>query len=192
MQSSAQRVLSGPAAVKAFNRVRETEQRRDAWPYEWLCPSEAAKPVFQSAVIAAPAVNTQALVLEYTVPAGEQFALCGLVQLYSGAGYVPGDGDILWSVDVDSPLGVLSFQGFPLPGLGLIQIPLGGFVGTAGAGGVATPWEFRKPWILKQNAVLRSKVYLPDPNPVTGVNNAISAGSPNFLISVFSGFTWPS
>ena len=185
------RLVSGPEAVKAMDRARRLQDHRDQWPYEWLCPSAQAKPVFRTASIEAPAVNTLTEILAYAVPSGLQFALCGIIQVFSGAGYIPGDQDISWTLDTDSPIGIAAVEGNPLPGLNGIIIPLGGFVGTPALGGVAAPWMFQMPFILKPNQVLRSKAFLPTNNPVTGAPNGISAGSPNWFFSVFSGFTWP-
>jgi hypothetical protein len=188
---AAPRLVTGPEAVKQMHSRNQTEQRRDQWPYPWLCPPESAFPVFRQDVIVAPAVNALTEVLEYTVPSGFQFCLEAIVQMYSGSGYVPGDGDIQWTLDVDAPIGVASLEGFPLAGLNLIYTPLGGFTGTAAAGGIVSPWKFPKPFILKPNQVLRSKVFLPTLNPLSAAPNAISAGFPNLFISVFSGFTYP-
>jgi hypothetical protein len=181
---SSPQLVTGPEAIKAQDKIRRQQSRRDQWPYPWLCPSEEAKSVFVSGSILAPAVATLTEVLEYTVPSGMQFAFCGVIQSCQAAGYIPGDQDVLWTLDTDQPIGVPAPQGNPLPGLHLVPVPLGSL----------WPWayaQFEKPWILKPNQVLRSKVFLPTLNPLTGALNSISAGSPNLLVSVFSGFTWP-
>ena len=189
---NAPRLVTGPEAVKAQDKIRRQQSRRDQWPYPWLMPSEEAKEVFACGSVLAPAVNTLTEVLEYTVPSGMFFAFCGVIQNFFGSGYIPGDQDILWTLDTDQPIGTPAPQGNPLPGLNLIPVPLGAFTGTYGGGGFGVPWAFRKPWILKPNQVLRSKVLLPTNNPLSGAPNGISAGSPNLLVSVFQGFTWPA
>jgi hypothetical protein len=172
--------------------MNQEQSRRDAWPYPWLCPAEDAEPRSPSNSILAPALNTLAEVLAFVVPTGFQFALTGIVQVFAGAGYIPGDQDIFWVVDLDSPIGVASVEGDPLPDLNNIAIPLGGFMGAASLGGITAPWRFPKPHILKPNQVLRSKVFLPTLNPLTGALNGITPGTPNLFISVFEGFTWPA
>ncbi len=189
--ASQPRLVTGPEAVKQMDAADRIMGRRDSWPYPWIYPSEDAEPRNPSNSILCPALNTLTEILAFTVPTGFQFALTGIVQIYVGAGYIPGDQDILWVVDTDSPIGIASVEGNPLPDLNSLVIPLGGFVGTAAAGGITAPFRFRKPHILKPNQVLRSKCFLPTLNPLTGAPNSISPGTPNLFISVFEGFTWP-
>jgi hypothetical protein len=188
MQVDALRVVTGPEAVKAMHSVNQEQRRRDGWPYPWAFPPESAEPVFRVGSVVTPAYlsagGAETEVLRYDVPAGLQFALCGLVQIYVGAGFVPGSGDMYWTVDQDSPVGIIALMANPLPGLFQVPIPLGGFVGPNGAlGGIAAPWVFPKPFILKPETQLRSKV--------TTIQN-VSTGTANYCISVFSGFTWPA
>ena len=177
------RLVTGPEATRQMHALNEQSERRDAWPYPWLCPSRNAEPIPSFGSIAAPALNTLAEVLSYTVPTGFQFALVGIVQLYIGAGFIEGDSDILWTLDLDSPIGVASVEGDPLPGMNNVPVSLGSLAGL--------PWLFYKPFILKPNQVLRSKVFLPTLNPITGTPNNITPGAPNYFVSAFAGFTWP-
>ena len=182
--NQALRVVTGPEAVKAMFQTDQEQRRRDQWPFPWLFPPESAEPVFRVNSILAPALGTQVEVLEYSVPAGLQFAFCGIIQLYAGAGFNIGSPDILWTVDTDSPIGVPAIMANPLPGLDQISLPLGGFMGPSGfLGGLAAPWRFEKPFILKPETELRSKA--------TPVQN-VSVGDPNYFVTVFTGFTWPS
>jgi len=177
------RVVTGPEAVKQMHALHQIERNRDQWPYPWLCPPESAEPVFRYGSIAAPAFGgaNQVEVLKYSVPAGLQFALCGLLQIYVGAGFVPGRGDILWTVDLDSPVGVTALQGNPLAGLYQISTSLPPMLSQNGV--AWPPMRFEKPFILKPETDLRSKA--------TTVAN-VSTGDPNYLISIFEGFTWPA
>ena len=150
------RVVTGPEAVIARFQDDNEQRRRDQWPYPWLFAPESAEPVFRCGSIVVPALGTQVEVLEYTVPAGMQFAFCGLIQIYAGAGFNQGSSDIVWTVDTDSPLGVPAIMANPLPGLDQISIPLGGFMGPSGfLGGLTAPWRFEKPFVLKPETQLR-------------------------------------
>jgi hypothetical protein len=191
------RIVTGPEATRRLHDQNAMQERRDKWPYPWLCPPDDAEPRNPSNSILAPALGTLTEILAFTVPTGFQFALTGIVQVFVGAGYIPGSQDILWVVDVDAPIGVASVEGFPLPDLNNLVLPLGGYSGSnAGAlaalGGFTLPWRFKKPHIIKPNQVLRSKCFLPTLNPLTGAPNGISPGSPNLLVSMFEGFTWPA
>jgi len=184
VQDRERRVVTGPEAVKQMFAQHELQGRRDEWPYPWLMPSRAAEPVFRVGSVLAPAFGAETEVLLYSVPAGLQFALTGLLQIYVGAGFVPGSGTILWTTDLDSPVGVPALMGNPLPGLFQIPIPLGGLMGPGiSVAGFAAPWRFDKPFILKPQTDLRSKV--------TTVST-VSTGDPNFCVSIFEGFTWPA
>lgn len=183
MLRSATQVITGPEAVKQMNRVHEEEQRRDRWPFPWIYPPDSAEPIFRAGSIEAPAYGSDTEVLLYKVPAGLQFALCEIIQIYVGASYVPGSGDILWTLDMDAPVGVTALQANPLPGLFQIPVPLGALIGpNICAAGLGARWQFKKPFIIKPETELRSKVKT--------VQN-VSTGSPNFCLSVFNGFTWP-
>ena len=191
------RLVSGPESVKQMHALNQQSDRRDAWPYPWLCPAEDAEPRSPSNSIVAPALNVLTEILAFVVPTGFQFALTGIVQVFAGAGYIPGNQDIFWVVDLDSPIGVASVEGDPLPDLNNITVPLGGFMGgnaggLAALGGFTMPWRFKKPHILKPNQVLRSKCFLPTVNPLTGAPNGITPGTPNLFVSMFEGFTWPA
>ena len=179
------RVVTGPEAVKALFAEDQQQRRRDQWPFPWAFPPESAAPVIRVGSVLVPALGTEAEVLRYDVPAGLQFAFCGIIQLYQGAGFNFGSLDIKWTVDTDSPLGVPALMANPLPGLFEISIPLGGFVGPGATnlGGFGAPFMFAKPFILKPETELRSKA--------TAVQN-VSTGDPNYFISVFTGFTWPA
>ena len=172
------RVVTGPEASKAAHALMKKRESREDWPFPWLFPSRGAEPVFRSNSIVAPVAGVASEILAYAIPAGLQFALVELIQVYVGSGFVAGSGSILWTVDVDQPVGVPSLQGNPLPGLNLVSLPLGGF-----QGGVFAPWRFAKPFLIGPEQVLRSKC-------ITTVD--IPAGAPNYLLSIFSGWTWPA
>ena len=175
-------VVTGPEAAKAAHALLKKRERRDEWPFPWEFPPKGAEPVFQVGTVIAPIAAKLTEILAYAVPAGLQFALAEIVQVYVGSGFVPGAGSILWTVDVDQAVGVPSLQGNPLPGLARIPIPLGAY-GDAIGGGVYAPWRFRKPYLIGPEQVLRSKCI---------TTNTIPAGVPNYLVSVFSGWTWPA
>ena len=183
------RLVTGPEAVKQMDAQNRMIGRRDQWPYPWLCPPDDAEPRNPSNSILCPALNTLTEILAFEVPTGFRFALTGIVQVFSGAGYIPGDQDLLWVVDTDSPIGIASVEGDPLPDLNYTVTP--GNLLTLGLNVASGLTRFKKPHILEPNQVLRSKVFLPTSNPLTAAPNSISPGYPNLLISVFEGFTWP-
>ena len=95
MRSMGPRVVMGPEAVKAAASIAATQDRRDEWPYPWCFPAPRASRVFRAASVVSPNVATETEVLLYRVPQGYRFWLDEIVQVYFGAGFIPGTGDIL-------------------------------------------------------------------------------------------------
>lgn len=173
------RVVTGPEAVKAAAAIAAVEDRRDQWPYPWSFPPPNAKRVFRVGSLLAPAapvfpaltVTTE--VLAYQVPQGYRFWLCSIVQVYIGAGFVAGSGDILWTLDKNRPIGVAPLQGEVVQGFAAVGLPLGS---------LAYPWPLDMPELLGPTDILRSKVT---------TTNAIPQGNSNFFHSIFSGWLEP-
>lgn len=178
MSANPIRIITGAMATKAAKALERIQARRDQWPYPWTFPSPDSTRVHQVGVVAAPAAATQTLVAQYNVPSGYQFCLQYLTALYIGAGFTPGSGDITWVLDVNTPLGVATTQGYQVNGFQNSLIPYGGY-----QGGLFAPWQLSKPEILGPLDQLRSKI-------TTTVN--ITPGAPNFFISIFDGLLWPA
>ena len=165
-----------PATAKFRTAMREVElrNRRDRHPYPWIFPPKESRLIRASATIPAPAPGVQTLVLAGQVPSGYWFVWSHILQVYTGAGFVPGSGSITWSVDINVPIGTATPQGMPVQGLINEVVPLGSL--TAG------PWAMDEPEILVPGDTLRSKV-------ITTI--AIPSGAPNFFTSMFLGFILP-
>jgi len=168
------RFLTGAEAVKAVRKLSTSQDARDQWPYPWLFPPPGSIRVRASASIAAPVSGTQAQVLLYTVPSGFNFVLTRVVQLYTGASFVPGSGDIVWSLDKNVAVGSPLVLGNPIQGFASEVVPLGSS---------EFPWTLDMPEILVANDQLRSKV-------LTTVN--IPAGAPNYFTSMVMGWLAPA
>src|ERR1035437_4756709 len=112
------RIVTGPEAVKAAAAIAATHDRRDQWPYPWSFPPPNARRVFRVGSVLAPAPATETEVLVYRVPQGYQFWLVSIVQVYLGAGFIAGAGDILWTLDRNRPVGVATLQGEIIQGFG--------------------------------------------------------------------------
>jgi hypothetical protein len=120
--------------------------------------------------------GAQAVIGAYTVPVGMYFIWKWLIQVYIGAAtWIPGDGNIIWQIDVDEPLGATPRQGYLVNGWQASKLPYGGY-----NSGLYAPWELEEPEFLEPNSVLRSKAKI--------VNAVISAGQ---LVTVFGGSLWP-
>lgn len=106
---------------------QETENTN--WPYWWLQPRANTQSVPRIASIATPAVATSTLITSVSVPPGFNFILRGVIHGFSpavgGVVWVPGDGSLLFTVDVDVPVGANSVSGYGLPDLVSMAEPRG-------------------------------------------------------------------
>jgi len=172
------RVVSGTESVKAANQLRTWEGRRDVWPYEWVYPPPDSQRVHQEGSIdvstLTPAVAAQ--VLSYEVQINYRFMLNGLVLLYIGSNtFVPGDGNVVFGLDINVPIGVTSLQGYPVQGFDNSGIPKGGYIS-----GIFAPYPLApKPEVIGPGDTLRAKVT---------ISASITQGR---VIAIFDGWLLP-
>lgn len=174
-------VLQGPEAILAGAAVRADRESKQQWPYPWSYPPPGATRVTAgldaSGTIVTPAQNVAAVQgLAYTVDQGFQFALTGLVVIYingttANLGIAPGA--FTWSLDVNLPVGVSSFQGSPVQGFTAVDVPIGS---------LSAPWPLPMPEFFQSNDCIRSKF----------VNLSASVGAPNYFKTVLLGWKWPA
>ena len=142
-----------------------------------LSPSRDAIDIYVSASVAAPAPTTLTVLLAYQVPSGHQFALTGVMWNFEGppGGFVPGSGDIIWTLDVNNPLtpSALAIAGRYIQGFGAELAPIGSY---------EKPWWFSRPRVFAPSDPIQLKV-------LTTV--AIAQNSGNFN-SRFIGYLWPA
>lgn len=133
-----------------------------------------AVPVFElgNQVVPAYGAGNQVTLITHTVPANYEALFTGIVLGYAGA--PPANpGDIVYSIDVDRPLGLLT-AGYDEKDFGVIPIQMGSFVT-----GYLWPVEFKH----ESSEVIRVKAY--------SVAN-VGIGAPNTLLAALVGFEWPA
>lgn len=132
-----------------------------------------AVPVFElgNQVVPAYGAANQIVLITHTVPANYEALFTGIILGYSGAPPAT-PGDIVYSVDVDRPLGLLS-AGYDEKDFGAIPIQMGSFTE------FLWPVEFRH----QSSEVIRVKAY--------SVAN-VGVGAPNTLLAALVGFKWPA
>ena len=180
------RIVSGPSAIRAAEALRKERSKRDQWPYEWAYPPPDADRVtsltqftqnaageWQGIALApAPLVANQIVVGSYAVPSGYQFCLSHIVLAYNGGAFTPGD--INWSLDKNTPLGLSALQASVVQGFALVQIPLGSI----------SPQYSEFPLVRNEmfgpEDVIRAKVWV-------SVN--INSG---FFTAILKGWIWPA
>lgn len=144
---------------------------------EMDAPPRGSKHVAAGTSIPAPATNVQTLIVQYQVPNGFRFKLAGLLLGCNCPGWTPGDGNAVFSVTLNKPLGSVAAQGTPLRGLGSVSVPLGSFA--------YGPWpvlDGEQP-VFESRDILRVLV---TSNPLV-----IAPGLPNVFTAMLVGHTWP-
>lgn len=164
-------VLSGPAAVKAASQLKLQHDKATQWPFNWVEPPPGSRQVFVRGFLPMPAVGVDTQVLLYKVPDSVQFVLSGIV-FEAGPVTAVSPGDVLFTLDVDQPVGAVSAQGVGFTGYSAVPFNLGTR---------QIPW----PIAPGENDVLRSNNQVRV--KVTNVNAA--AGSPQYVLAILRGYT---
>ncbi len=89
--------------------------------------------------------------------------------------FIPGSGNALWTLDVNTPVGVDPIQGSVVKGFFRVPFDLGN---TA-----ERPWYLTKPEAGKPNDIWRIKV---ESNPLV-----ITPASPQYFLAIIQGWEWP-
>lgn len=172
------RMVSGVEAIRAADLLRKLQSRRELWPYDWIYPPPDSQRVHQegSVDVSTLTPGTAAQVLAYQVQNNYKFMLNGLVLLYIGQNtFVPGDGNVVFGLDVNIPIGITAPQGYPVQGFDQSGIPKGGYIS-----GIFAPYPLApKPEKINALDTLRAKVT---------VSGSITQGR---VIAIFDGWLLP-
>lgn len=175
---SANGMLQGPQSIAGAQALREDRINKTKWPYPWSFPPDGAIRVTAGAdatgTLAVPVAATPTQGLLYTVDEGFQFALEALIVTYLNAGTLGlwGPGDALWSLTLNQPVAVSSFQGSPIQGFANVDVPLGT---------LQIPWPLLCAELFQPNDAIR----------VVYTNVALGADVPNFFKTILLGWKWP-
>jgi hypothetical protein len=139
----------------------------------WIFPPVDGRELFTVASAPATGYGVEQLLVSYRVPAGFEAIITGLLHTYEGTGFVPGSGDILWTVDIDRQSGAVIPSGRVVEGFLRVAVPLGSY---------ERPWPIPAGIRLKPLETIRYKA-----TPIATV--ALGAGTA--LNAAFSGYLWP-
>lgn len=170
--------LQGPDSIAAAQALRESRASKSQWPFPWSFPPPGATRVTAGAgtsgTLAVPAAGTPTQGLLYTVDEGFQFALEAIVVEYTNAGVhgavVPGS--FLWSLTLNQPVGVFTFQGAPIQGFTYCDV---------GLGTLQIPWPLLCAELFQPNDEIRSVF----------TNVSVGVGDPNYFKTILLGWKWP-
>jgi hypothetical protein len=151
---AAPQLLSGSDAVRAAALLRRSA--KEAFPFPWSYPPANSNHVFARGSVSVPLEATETEVLAYTVP--NNLLFCPVYAVFqlagsSAAAWVAGDGNVSWSITVNTPAGSTSAQGYPYKDYGNVLWPLGSF-----AGGFPWPINPGEKSILNSRDVIRISV----------------------------------
>ena len=133
----------GPDMIKSASAMIGTEATNsNQWPYWWRQPRSDAQAVQRCLSIAAPVAGVLTEITRVTVPEAMVFVLTGYRQnfatLTNPTPFVDGSGSILWTVDVDNPIGsgTNALAGYAVPDLYNMSDERGSKLG---------PWPIKNP-----------------------------------------------
>lgn len=158
-------------------RTRAAAESRGAqWPYPWTYMPQDGRPYSRRGSVAAPAftIANQVTIAEMEIPNGYMGVLTWIYAFYAGSGFVNGSGDVVFTVDVNTPLGTSPFQGYGLPDYSAFTMALGS---------ANNPWPLPGGWVLNEGDVVRVKAY---------TVGTVGTGAPNYVHGGLLGWTWPS
>jgi hypothetical protein len=168
-----QRYANGPESVKAADANRRIQESRDLWPFPWVYPPPASERRNPPGFLVMPAQSaTPVLVFQYKVPSGFQFEMTDIMfaAVTTGMVLIGNPGDVLFTVNRNTPASGFAPQGSPLADLQLV------------------PFNFGSP----QNGPIQlrhSENFQPtDIVSLYVTNVGATAGAPNFIVGMFAGW----
>lgn len=116
--------LSGNVREGAGSSCVVAQQLREGyWPYPWLEMPPGGLPFDEFDSINTPAANgVENVVLSYQIPFGYDGVILAVANIFTGPGFVPGSGDLVWRIRV----GGANLTGRPQLNYSNIQVGLGG------------------------------------------------------------------
>lgn len=176
LSPTAPTLVTGVSQVAGGRALWKLRQKQEEWPFPWIERPVGSMHVFQQGAIAAPTQGTTGTILTYTVDdGGFYFAPDGVVLFFqtNGAQGAYNPGDFTFALTVNSAGG------------GPNVLPYTYFQGITVCLGSPLQGE----WPIKpgQLSLLKSR----DQLSATVLNTNIVAGSPNFFVAIFTGWTWP-
>jgi hypothetical protein len=153
--------------------ARDFGLSRRAQSPELKIPADAV-PVLAIGAQPSPAygAGSQVTLCQYTVQPQWIVWIFGVLFHFDGSGFVPGSGDIVWSIDINRPAGAPVSIGYTEKNFGAIKWPLGSY---------EQPWPVRLRH--RESETLRVKAY-------TVAN--VGIGAPNYITGALHGYTWPA
>lgn len=164
----------GPDMVKSASAMIGTEATNsNQWPYWWLKPRSDAQAVQRFGWIPAPVAGVLTEITRATVivPEAMVFVLRGYRLSFSTSvnpnPFVDGSGSILWTIDVDNPVGsgTNALAGYAVPDLYNIADERGSKLGPFPIEGYTV---FKPKQVLRVKVITTADIPAADPNYIGG------------------------
>jgi hypothetical protein len=161
------------------NRARALAADRAAeWPYPWVHMPQNGRAFNRVGSVEAPPYGDANTVVVtgavYTVPVGYVGVLTGLFWQYVGTGFVNGSGNVIVTIDVNTPLNTGGVTAYNLPDYSNMRVALGL---------PAYPWSVSGGWMLDDGDTVRVKAY---------TVATVGVGAPNYVLAGLQGWIWPN
>jgi len=161
----------------AVRRGARSDEERTPYPWVMMPPGGISFFAIGSAPAPAYGIANQVQLCSYTVQDGWEGVLLDVMDVYldgGAASFVQGSGDIVWTIDIDWPLGNQLGTSRYLPNYSSLLTQLGSFENG--------PWPVRGGWRMKSGETYRYKVYT--------VANVVT-GAAAFVHGALLGWVWP-
>lgn len=147
--------------------------------YPWVVPPQSAIAISARGTSPNPANGTQIIlgtapdVAQFIVPQAMEAVITAIVCAVTGFSFDPGTAEVVWTVDINRPLGATQ-QGYNPPFFGQINTTLGSF---------QIPFPIPGGIRLHERDTIRVKVTTAAPTPV---------GAPNYITAMLLGWYYPT
>jgi hypothetical protein len=162
-----------PDARDLYNNAGNSLANPYNGTYPWVTPPQAATQISRRGTIAAPAYGVQALITSFQVPQAMEAVITHIICKFDGSGFVQASGAVIWTIDINRPLGAAS-QGYNPPDFGSIITQLGDFL--------TFPFPVPGGIRLSERDTIRFKVTTANP---------VGIGAPNYITAMALGWYYP-
>src|SRR5208337_1778726 len=162
-----------PDARDLFNNEGNSLANPYNGQFPWVTPPQSATQISRRNTIAAPAYAAQAQIVSFQVPQAMEAVITHVICKYDGSGFLQGSGSVVWSIDINRPLGAAQ-QGYNPPDFGSIITQLGDFL--------IFPFPIPGGIRLYERDTIRFKVTTAAP---------VGIGAPNYITAMLLGWYYP-
>jgi hypothetical protein len=145
------RLLTPPESTIALSAYEREQSQRGEWPYRWVYPPPNSTRRMPQGSVAIPAVGSTSVILAFQVQTNFDFIWTEVLIPPPAGGFVPGSGDLTWTLDVDTPVATPPLTASPFADFQAMSIPLGSV-------SPFVPCRLSRAEVIKSGQTLRAKI----------------------------------